>query len=135
MTLNARTVPDPAPGPSSTDAHSVTALGPTFPASASATSALPPKTMSRDDVFKRIEADRERHKRLREKRWVQPIPQTLGATYQLASCTLAVDGHLDAEFEDAWEATSDWNEDDDEAALEEASLCFPTPTEVPMDVT
>ena len=32
---------------------------------------------------------------------------------------------LDIEFENDWETTSDWNEDDDEAALEENALCFP----------
>jgi len=32
---------------------------------------------------------------------------------------------IDVEFENAWETTSDWNEDDDEAALEENALCFP----------
>jgi CTD kinase subunit gamma len=29
----------------------------------------------------------------------------------------------DIEFENAWETTSDWNEDDDEAVLEENELC------------
>jgi CTD kinase subunit gamma len=32
---------------------------------------------------------------------------------------------IDIEFENAWETTSDWNEDDDEAAQEENALCFP----------
>lgn len=32
---------------------------------------------------------------------------------------------IDVEFENAWETTSDWNEDDDEAAQEENALCFP----------
>jgi CTD kinase subunit gamma len=32
---------------------------------------------------------------------------------------------IDIEFENEWEATSDWNEDDDDAAAEENSLCFP----------
>ena len=32
---------------------------------------------------------------------------------------------IDVEFENAWETTSDWNEDDDEAAQEENVLCFP----------
>jgi CTD kinase subunit gamma len=31
------------------------------------------RSLSRSDVFKRIEEDRERHKRLRERRWVQPL--------------------------------------------------------------
>ncbi|GLB38017.1 putative CTD kinase subunit gamma CTK3 C-terminus [Lyophyllum shimeji] len=29
--------------------------------------------LSRNEIFKRIEEDRERHKRLRERRWVQPV--------------------------------------------------------------
>lgn len=32
---------------------------------------------------------------------------------------------LDIEFENDWETTSDWNEDDDDAAQEENELCFP----------
>jgi CTD kinase subunit gamma len=35
---------------------------------------------------------------------------------------------IDVEFENAWETTSDWNEDDDEAAQEENELCFPHDT-------
>jgi hypothetical protein len=31
---------------------------------------------------------------------------------------------IDIEFENEWETTSDWNEDDDEAALEENALCY-----------
>lgn len=31
---------------------------------------------------------------------------------------------IDIEFENEWEATSDWNEDDEEGAGEEAELCF-----------
>lgn len=37
---------------------------------------------------------------------------------------------IDVEFENAWETTSDWNEDDDEAAQEENELCFPNDTPV-----
>lgn len=32
---------------------------------------------------------------------------------------------IDIEFENAWETTSDWNEDDMEAVAEEDVLCFP----------
>ena len=32
---------------------------------------------------------------------------------------------LDIEFENKWEATSDWNEDDVEAVMEERELCYP----------
>ena len=35
---------------------------------------------------------------------------------------------VDLEFEDAWETTSDWNEDDDDAIREEAELCFAADT-------
>jgi CTD kinase subunit gamma len=31
----------------------------------------------------------------------------------------------DVEFENEWETTSDWNEDDDEAVAEEVRMCFP----------
>jgi len=103
-------------------------------------SAFPGKSMSRDDIFKRIEEDRERHKRLREKRWVQPISHN-PSNYRLASfMPLSEEGDedqlaLDLEFDDAWETTSDWNEDDDDAIAEESELCFPTKGEGSMDVT
>ena len=46
---------------------------------------------------------------------------------------------LDIEFENDWETTSDWNEDDDEAAMEENVLCFPGGVsddgEQPMDLS
>ena len=32
---------------------------------------------------------------------------------------------IDIEFENAWETTSDWNEDDIDAVYEEFMLCFP----------
>ena len=35
---------------------------------------------------------------------------------------------LDIEFDNEWETTSDWNEDDDEAIREENELCFGTGT-------
>lgn len=82
---------------------------------------------------KRIEQDRERHKRLRERRWVQPAshsaaafpPPQLASFYPLGD---AADGQeecaLDIEFDNDWETTSDWNEDDEEAIGEEAELAF-----------
>jgi len=101
----------------------------------SATTRPPPASLPRSEVFKRIEEDRERHKRLRERRWVQPvshIPQTTMATQLAAFLPLTDDGDgeeeltLDIEFENDWETTSDWNEDDDDAVIEENDLCFPS---------
>lgn len=95
--------------------------------------------LSRGEIFKRIEEDRERHKRLRERRWVQtqaqslPVSGTSGCLvhfnpYGLASFLPLSDREeaniaLDIEFENEWEATSDWNEDDVEAIAEERELC------------
>ncbi|KAF8525999.1 CTD kinase subunit gamma CTK3-domain-containing protein [Hysterangium stoloniferum] len=81
-----------------------------------------------DEVQKRIEEDRERHKRLRERRWVQPttralLPPRLASFYPLPR--ISNEFPIDVEFDNAWETTSDWNEDDDEAAQEENALCFP----------
>ncbi|KAI0090559.1 CTD kinase subunit gamma CTK3-domain-containing protein [Irpex rosettiformis] len=96
--------------------------------------AKPTNALPRQEIFKRIEEDRERHKRLRERRWVQPVshnPYT-HLPPQLASFLPLTDdgdgdGELtqDIEFENDWETTSDWNEDDDDAAGEENNLCFP----------
>ncbi|KAL5498463.1 hypothetical protein ACEPAH_2605 [Sanghuangporus vaninii] len=132
---------------------------------------------SRNEVFKRIEEDRERHKRLRERRWVQPlvhgpqsapilasfaplpaettspsiplsanlgaeeneenmsgvtVPASSGPTSNPAPTSSPTalpsnvsDLPIDIEFDNAWETTSDWNEDDDEAVAEENSLCYP----------
>ncbi|KAF8627750.1 hypothetical protein AX17_006117 [Amanita inopinata Kibby_2008] len=100
--------------------------------------------LSRNDVFKRIEEDRERHKRLRERRWVQPISHNVSShlSSTLASflpLTDVVEGDeefaIDIEFENEWETMSDWNEDDDEAAAEETELCFPAEGEGPMDLS
>lgn len=95
-------------------------------------------SLSRNDVFRRIEEDRERHKRLRERRWVQPVAPNSSAPYPL-TCFLplgdeASDLPLDVEFENEWETTSDWNEDDEEAAQEENELCFPGEGEGPMEM-
>lgn len=101
-------------------------------------------SLARDDVLRRIEEDRERHKRLRERRWVQPVTHNPSSFLppQLASfmpLTDEGDGEgeltIDIEFENEWETTSDWNEDDDEAALEETELCFPAEGEGPMDLS
>ncbi|KDQ56970.1 hypothetical protein JAAARDRAFT_35568 [Jaapia argillacea MUCL 33604] len=112
------------------------------PASTEAPSAS--SRLSKTDIFRRIEEDRERHKRLREKRWVQPVshnPQS-HLPPQLASfLPLTDDGDgeeeltLDIEFENEWETTSDWNEDDDDAVGEENVLCFPGEGEKPMDLS
>ena len=97
-----------------------------------------------------MEEDRERHKRLRERRWVQPISHNpggvgLGSMPPLASflpLTDDADGPgeltLDIEFENEWETTSDWNEDDEEALYEENELCYPPEDKYPdeeMDVS
>ncbi|KAJ7202771.1 CTD kinase subunit gamma CTK3-domain-containing protein [Mycena pura] len=96
--------------------------------------------LSRSEVFKRIEEDRERHKRLRERRWVQPIShRALGPMNLLSFMPLSGDNDevlsVDVEFENDWETTSDWNEDDDEAAADESELCFPAEGEGPMDLS
>jgi CTD kinase subunit gamma len=127
--MNRKTTPD---NPESTTSHS--------------------QTLSRNDIFKRIEEDRERHKRLRERRWVQPVAHN-PSTYlppQLASLMpLTDDGDgeeeltIDIEFENEWETTSDWNEDDDDAVRDENELCFAGPSvgaedadgERPMDLS
>lgn len=96
-------------------------------------------------ILDRFEQDRERHKRLRERRWVQPRtynPPSLHL-FQLASflplTDITSDGTqelpMDIEFDNEWETTSDWNEDDDEAAREETELCFPAEGEGPMDLS
>ena len=107
----------------------------------------PPRqeALPRDEIFKRIEADRERHKRLRERRWVQPIMHAPAHAAPLASfmpLTDDTDGAeeltIDIEFENEWETTSDWNEDDEEAVTEENDLCYPrsvTRGEAPMDTS
>jgi CTD kinase subunit gamma len=93
--------------------------------------------LSRGEIFKRIEEDRERHKRLRERRWVQAQPQAAVpsssaaytpyglASFHPLSDTENTELALDIEFENEWEATSDWNEDDVEAVVEERELCYP----------
>jgi len=98
------------------------------------------QTLSRNDVNKRIEQDRERHKRLRERRWVQPTlhdpasfqPPQLACFYPLIEPGEGQEElALDIEFENEWETTSDWNEDDEEAIGEEAQLAFSARSEAP----
>ncbi|THH26356.1 hypothetical protein EUX98_g7833 [Antrodiella citrinella] len=97
--------------------------------------------LPRNEVFKRIEEDRERHKRLRERRWVQPVSHNSNSTQLASFLPLTDDGDgdeeltLDIEFENDWETTSDWNEDDDDAALDENELCFPPVHGQPMDMS
>jgi len=84
--------------------------------------------MSKQQRIDRMNEDRERQKRLREQRWILPTPPA--ATQHRLATTLpatlsANEAALDKEFDDAWETTSDWNEDDDDAIDEENDLCFP----------
>ncbi|KAI0045528.1 hypothetical protein FA95DRAFT_1596784 [Auriscalpium vulgare] len=102
-----------------------------------------PESLPRHEIFKRIEEDRERHKRLRERRWVQPVSHaphgyTLPPLASFLPFTGDRDGAeeltIDIEFENEWETTSDWNEDDDDAVGEENDLCYPGEGETPMDM-
>ena len=105
----------------------------------SSSSSAPPLALDPQEIKKRMEEDRERHKRLRERRWVQPVSHNLPtapAMPPLASflpLTDDADGAgeltLDIEFDNEWETTSDWNEDDDEAIAEENARCFPSSEE------
>ncbi|KAJ7644280.1 CTD kinase subunit gamma CTK3-domain-containing protein [Roridomyces roridus] len=127
----------------------LTALGKRTPPAQSQPSSTAPvehrksshSSLPRTEVFKRIEEDRERHKRLRERRWVQPVMHHapgqmnllsfLPLTFEKDDDTVAT---VDVEFDNDWETTSDWNEDDDEAAADESELCFPAEGEGPMDL-
>ncbi|THH11231.1 hypothetical protein EW146_g8123 [Bondarzewia mesenterica] len=101
----------------------------------------PTPPLPRNEVVKRIEEDRERHKRLRERRWVQPVSHAPQIPQLASFMPLTDDGDgeeeltIDIEFENEWEATSDWNEDDDDAVGEENELCFPGEGEAPMDLS
>jgi len=84
--------------------------------------------MSKQQRINRMNEDRERQKRLREQRWILPAPSAstqLRLTTTLPVALSANDVALDMEFQEAWETTSDWNEDDDEAIDEENDVCFP----------
>lgn len=66
------------------------------------------------------------HKLLRQKRWVLPIPTSGVPTSAAPKLVTGTETRaLDIEFENAWETTSDWNEDDEEVVREENELCFP----------
>lgn len=89
-------------------------------------------SLPRHEVIKRIEEDRERHKRLRQRRWVQPVSHSMNPTPLPLSFLPLTDKaeydyerSIDVEFDNDWETLSDWNEDDDEACKEENELCFP----------
>ncbi|KZT41888.1 hypothetical protein SISSUDRAFT_1069656 [Sistotremastrum suecicum HHB10207 ss-3] len=122
----------------------------------------PSAVLPQAEVLKRMDQDRERHKRLRERRWVQPIPRSsaqpqiptlasflplpedssdptsapsTSASTSASTSTKPLNNSTssnisgvaleDVEFENAWETTSDWNEDDEEDVQEETRLCFP----------
>ena len=59
----------------------------------------------------------------------------LSSFLPLSDGTKADDFAVDVEFENEWETTSDWNEDDVEVVTEEAELCFPREGEGPMDLS
>ncbi|EAU91862.2 hypothetical protein CC1G_04629 [Coprinopsis cinerea okayama7 len=142
------------PPPSTTEPDDAS----TNPSSKSKSKDSSPHNMSKNDVFKRIEEDRERHKRLRERRWVQPISYAsssfnpkhmpLASFLPLTTTSKTSAGQdqaapefpeeelpVDIEFENEWETTSDWNEDDEEVVAEERELCFPREGEEPMDLS
>lgn len=76
--------------------------------SAAATAAQPTDTLptiSREDILRRIEEDRERHKKLRESLWVVPLNDEAW------------------EFAMAWDQTSELCEADYENMREEMELC------------
>lgn len=64
----------------------------------------PPRTISKEDILRRIEEDRERHKKLRESIWVVPSDPK------------------DWEFKEAWEQTSDLCQDDFDMIREDLAL-------------
>ena len=113
--------------------------------------ALPPDAPAasihsdKNEIVKRIEEDRERHKRLRERRWVQPISHNPSANLLSQLATFMPENEvgtggeaeltIDIEFDNEWETTSDWNEDDDEAIGEENLLCFQVPIETRISKT
>ena len=84
--------------------------------------------LPRHEIFKRIEEDRERHKRLRERRWVQAVSHQSNTVrpslLSLKSPSASEENEEDIEFENDWETTSEWNNDDEEACAEENEFCF-----------
>lgn len=89
--------------------------------------------ISRSNILRRIEEDRERHKQLREESWKLP-PMTYMRDLALENPVPAGiepgPGHdtyktpdaVALEFEQTWETTSDLNDDDLEAMREEVSI-------------
>lgn len=85
---------------------------------------------SKQDTLRRIEEDRERHKRLRERVWILPaksfadaVPQKILSAnnrsfgkkaegQKLTSSSTSKPDALEIEFDDLWESVSDLNEDD-----------------------
>ncbi|KAN0063529.1 hypothetical protein ACQY0O_003976 [Thecaphora frezii] len=93
------------------------------------------------DIIRRVEEDRERHKRQRETHWQLPLTSTVHSvqfgvqprhlnpfflpdSHDAASAATATRAQTpqDLDFQEAWESTSDWNEDDYEAIAEENAL-------------
>ncbi|PKI83268.1 hypothetical protein MVES_002837 [Malassezia vespertilionis] len=66
--------------------------------------------ISRSDILRRIEEDRERHKRLRENSWKLP-PMTFLHALKMHQGEESVTA-MQLEFDQDWETTSDMNEDD-----------------------
>lgn len=91
-----------------------------------------PRTkFSKNDVLRRIEEDRERHKRLRERAWILPaktfaesLPSKVvkGNITQAKSTEPPAIDSFDVEFDAAWETTSDLNEDDIEGIRQDDTL-------------
>ncbi|EIW66005.1 hypothetical protein TREMEDRAFT_45988 [Tremella mesenterica DSM 1558] len=65
------------------------------------------QAFSKNDILRRMEEDRERHKRLRERIWILPIPPLL----EEKDRTKGMDP-LNVEFDQLWENVSDLDEDD-----------------------
>jgi len=82
------------------------ALGP-FAAVGSENTPLPRNDLTSEEILRRIEEDRERHKRLRENIWVV-APRT--------------DDIKNPEFESMWETTSELNADDQEKIREDLAI-------------
>lgn len=88
--------------------------------------------ISRGDILRRIEEDRERHKQLREESWKlppmtymrdlapeNPVPASIESTTK--QNTQNVPDAITLEFEQTWETTSDLNDDDTHVIREEIS--------------
>ena len=96
-------------------------------------SKLPSSTrvdFSNKDVLRRIDEDRERHKRLRERAWILPAKSFANGmtSVRLAATTPSKPSSrtgnpdaLDVEFDYVWDNLSDLNEDDMERIREDDS--------------